>query len=466
MTEPHTDAADETAAETTTTVPVPSPASMPRAARPRPPAGAPAAAPTETGSPGARTGGAPAEDPHGRVDDDGNVYVRTSTGERLVGQFPGGDKAAALAFYRGRYDGLVVEVELIEQRLRAGHVAPDDAAGIEKKLRTSISEAQAVGDLEALAARLDALLPLIAARRQERKAERAAKVAAAQDSKIAIAAEAEKIAQGSDWRQGANRMRQLLDDWKALPRIDKPTDDALWHRFSSARTTYTRRRKQHFGDLNERREAARVVKEKLADEAEALASSTDWGATARGYRELMQKWKAAGGAHKDVDDALWARFRGAQDTFFAARDAENTKLDEEFAANAVVKREILGAADKLLPVTDAKTARESFRQLADRWDAAGKVPRDQMKDLEGRFKKVEQAIRGADDDSWRQSNPEGRARAADTVAKLEQSLAGLRADLEKAEAAGNDRKAADARAGIEARQAWLDQAKQALTDFS
>ena len=89
-----------------------------------------------------------------------------------------------------------------------------------------------------------------------------------------------------------------------------------------------------------------------------------------------------------------------------------------------------------------------------------------MKELEGRFKKVEQAVRGAEDDQWRRSNPEAHARAADTVAKLETSIAGLEADLAKAEAAGNEKKAADARAGLEARKSWLDEAKKALAEFS
>lgn len=405
-------------------------------------------------------------DTHGRVDDDGNVYVTTAAGERLVGQWPGGDHEAALAFYRTRYEGLVVEVDLLERRIVSGSLVPDEATATTSKLRESVLAAQAVGDLDGLAARLDALEPLIARRREKRKAERVAKAARSKTAKEQIAAQAEQLAQGSDWRQGANRMRELLDEWKVLPRIDKQTDDQLWHRFSSARTTYTRRRKQHFTELHERRDTARAVKEKLVVEAEALATSTDWGATARAYRELMQKWKAAGGAEKDVDDALWKRFRGAQDTFFGARDAENSKLDEEYAANAVVKQQLLLEAEKLVPVQDAKLARETFRTLADRWDAAGKVPRDQMSDLEARFKRIEQAVRGADDDRWRRSNPEGQARAADTVAQLETTIASLRADLEKAEAAGNQKKTNDARAAIEARQAWLDQARQALTEFS
>ncbi len=408
-----------------------------------------------------------ADDPgFGRVDADGTVYVRTKDGERVVGQWPDGDPAAALSFYRKRYDGLVVEVDLLEQRIKAGALSPDDATSTVSKVKRTVAEAQAVGDLDALTARLEALEPLITQRREARKAERVAKAEEAKQAKLTIAEEAEKLATSNDWRNGANRLRDLLASWKSLPRIDKASDDELWHRFSSARTAYTRRRKQHFSELNEKRDGARVVKEKLVVEAEALADSTDWGATARAYRDLMGQWKAAGPAQKDVDDALWKRFRTAQDTFFGARDAENAKLDTEYAANAEVKRALLVEAEKLVPVDNSKAAREQFRGLAEKWDAAGKVPRSEMKELEGRFKKVEQAVRGAEDDQWRRSNPEAHARAADTVEKLETSIAGLEADLAKAEAAGNEKKAADARAGLEARKSWLDEAKKALAEFS
>ncbi len=402
----------------------------------------------------------------GRVDDDGTVYVRTADGERVVGQWPDGDPEAALTFYRNRYDGLVVEVDLLEQRIAAGSLTPEDASATVKKVRALVVEAQAVGDLAGLVARLDALGPVISARREVRRAERAAKADEAKREKHRIAEEAERLAVGSDWRNGANRLRDLLASWKALPRIDKPSDDELWHRFSSARTTYTRRRKQHFAELNERRDGARVIKEKLVVEAESLADSTDWAATARAYRDLMATWKAAGPAQKEVDDALWKRFRDAQDTFFGARDAANTALDQEYAANADVKRGLLVQAEALLPIQDHSRAREQFRQLAEKWDAAGKVPRQDMKDLEGRFKKVEQAVRGAEDDQWRRSNPEAYARASDTVAQLETSIASLQTKLEKAEAAGKSTAAAQAKADIEARQSWLDEARKALAEFS
>jgi hypothetical protein len=335
-----------------------------------------------------------------------------------------------------------------------------------KQVRAAIADAQVVGDLAGLNTRLAALTTTIGERREERKAERAKKVEEAKGHKEKIAIEAERISESNDWRNGANRMRELLDEWKALPRLDKSADDALWRRFSTARTNYTRRRKTHFSELNEKRDSARVVKQKLVTEAEALAGSTDWGPTSGVYRDLMREWKAAGPAPKGVDDQLWKRFRGAQDKFFGARDAANAELDREFAENAEKKEALLVEAEALLPVTDLRSAMDAFRGIADRWDAAGKVPRDRMKDLEARIRKVEQAIRGVDDDQRRSFNPEAVARAADTVSQLESSIAEIQAKHDKAVEEGNVSKAEEHAAALEARKSWLTEAQRALDEFS
>jgi hypothetical protein len=154
-------------------------------------------------------------------------------------------------------------------------------------------------------------------------------------------------------------------------------------------------------EQNEKREGSRVVKERLVKEAEELADSTEWGPTAGRYRDLMRQWKAAGPAPKDVDDELWRRFRAAQDTFFGARDATNAALDAEYAANAETKEKLLVEAEALLPVTDLDAAKRALRSIADRWEAAGKVPRERIKELEGRMRAVEQAVRSVEDDQWR-----------------------------------------------------------------
>jgi hypothetical protein len=403
--------------------------------------------------------------PWGRVTEDGTVYVRTVEGERQIGQWPGGDPAEAIALYSKRFEGLEIEVDLLEKRLESGNLGPDDAERAITTVREQVDGASALGVLDSLLKRLDALAPAVEKLRLERKAARETKLAEALAAKTRIVETAEKIAAGTDWRNGADTLRALLDEWKALARLDRKTDDELWHRFSAARTTYTRQRKTHFADVHTEREQAKKVKEKLITEAEALSSSTEWGPTTAKYRDLMARWKAAGSAPRNVEDALWKRFRAAQDVFFGARDAANAAQDEEFQANAVVKEAILVEAEKLLPIKDLDAARRAMAGIAERWEAAGKVPRDRVKELEGRLRAVESEVRAASEKEWKRSDPEKSARADDMVAKLEKAIADLEADLAAAQSAGDARKVKDLEENLASRRVFLETALKAAADF-
>ena len=403
----------------------------------------------------------------GRVDPDGTVYVRTPEGERSVGQIPDSDPAEALAFYVRRYEALEVEVGLLEKRIQAGALSPDEARNSVKGVRTSVESANAVGDLAALVARLDALSPVLDAQSEARRAERAKAQEAAREAKEQMVVEAETLAEGNDWRGGVNRFRALLDDWKALPRLDRATDDALWHRFSTARTTYTRRRKAQFAEQAARRDEARRIKEGIIAEARELATSTQWGPTTGAFRDLMARWKAAGPAPREVDDALWAEFRGIQDGFFSARQSVLSEQDTEFRANQATKEALLAEAEAaILPISDIAQAKTAFRAFLDKFNAVGKVPREQIRSLDSRVKALESAVRNAEEDEWRRTDPEAKARAEETVAMLSAEIAKLTEKITKAEARGDTSAATKARDSIATYQTWLDQARETLADFN
>ncbi|HEX5567832.1 MAG TPA: DUF349 domain-containing protein, partial [Streptomyces sp.] len=275
-----------------------------------------------------------------------------------------------------------------------------------------------------------------------------------------------QLAESNQWREAGDRLRALVDSWKALPRLDRKSDDELWHRFSHARSAFSKRRKAHFASLDAQREEARRRKEKLVAEAKALSDSTDWGATAARYRELMQEWKAAGRAQREHEDDLWQRFRGAQDVFFAARSEVFAERDAEQRENLTRKEELAAEAEKLLPVTDLKAARAAFRAINERWDAIGHVPREARSRIEGRMHAVERAIQEAEEAEWRRTNPEARARAEGLTGQLQDAVDKLRAQVEAARSAGNTAKAEKLEKELEGRQALLDQALKGLREFS
>lgn len=404
--------------------------------------------------------------PFGRVDDDGTVYVTTPDGERMVGQVPDVDKAEAMAFYTRRYDALALEVDLLAKRVASGAVNPDEARKSINKVRAAVTDASAVGDLGSLLGRLDALAPVLAQRTEVRRAEKAKASEEAKAAKEQMVGDAEKLAAGNDWRGGVNRFRALLEKWQSLPRIDRPTDDALWHRFSSARTTYTRRRKAQFAQQNEEREQSQAVKEKILAEAEPLASSTDWGPTSGVFRDLMTRWKAAGSAPRGVEEKLWQKFRGLQDQFFAARQAANDTENAEFAENQTAKEKLLDEFEPTIkPEEDLDAAKVRFRDLLERWSEIGKVPRDAMRSLDGRLRKLEQSVKSAEDEQWKRTDPEARARAQETASKLTAQITELEAKAEKAEAKGDARAVKDHRAAADTYRSWLEQAEKAVVDF-
>ncbi|MEU9370222.1 DUF349 domain-containing protein [Streptomyces avermitilis] len=404
-------------------------------------------------------------DPWGRVDETGTVYVRTADGEQVVGSWQAGSPDEALAYFERKYEGLVVEIGLLEKRVKTTDLSAKDAQTAIDHIREQVDAHHAVGDLDVLRKRLDKLVETVAARREERKAQRAKQSDEARHAKESLVVEAEELAQSDQWRAAGERLRSLVDTWKGLPRLDRKSDDELWHRFSHARSAFSKRRKAHFASLDAQREDARKAKEKLVAEAEALSGSTDWGPTAARYRELMGDWKAAGRAQREHEDDLWNRFRGAQDVFFAARSSVFAERDAEQSENLKLKEELAEEAEKLLPISDLKAARAAFRSLNERWEAIGHVPRDARPKVEGRMHAVERALQESEEVEWRRTNPEARARAEGLTGQLQAAVDKLQGQIEAARSASNNAKADKLQKELDGRQALLDQALKGLHEF-
>lgn len=405
---------------------------------------------------------APVSDPSqwGRVDDSGNAYVKTSDGERLIGSWQAGTPAEGLAHYGARFDDLVVEVINLESRL-ASH--PTEAAHLREKaeqLRDSLDEAAVIGDIESLRSRLTTFMDEAVSAGERAKEEKQARRQAAIARKEELAAEAEDIAENStEWKQAGDRIREILNEWRTIRGMDRKTDDVLWKRYSRARDSFNRRRGAYFAELDRGRLAARKVKEDLVAQAEELKDSTDWNETARAFRELMDQWKQAGRAPRDIDDKLWNAFKSAQDHFFNARNAEHDKRDQEFAANAVAKEALLeeyGVA--IEQAADVDAARAKLRELQEKWEEIGFVPRGRVREFEDKLAALEAKVNQEVEAQWRRTDTEAQARAAQFTAKV----AEFTTAADAAEAKGKTKDAEKYRAQAAQWQEWADAAINAV----
>lgn len=391
----------------------------------------------------------------GRIAEDGTVFVKTVDGERPVGSWLAGPPEAGLAFYARKYDELATEVELLERRMGSGAGDPRATASTAARLRGQLAEANVVGDLPALESRLAKLLMDAQGKLATEKAAQAEASTAATEKKKALADEAERLAKSSDWKATGDRLRILVEEWRAIKGVARRTDTELWRRVSAARDEFTRRRGAHFASLDETRKSAAVVKGKLAAEAETLAETSDWAAAATRFKSLMSDWKSAGSAGKGAEDELWSRFRAAQDKFFARRSEVFAERDSEFAGNQKIKEALLVDAEALDPAEDFDGATKALREIQARWEAAGKVPRDAIAGLERRMETVEKRFRAVAESKWRQTD----VQSSPMVIRLRESVAKLESKVAKARAAGREADAAAAEEALKTQREWLAQAE-------
>jgi hypothetical protein len=169
----------------------------------------------------------------------------------------------------------------------------------------------------------------------------------------------------------------------------------------------------------------------------------------------MTEWKSAGRAGRDVDDALWARFKAAQDPFFTRRSEALSARDTEYAGNLAEKEALIQEAEGLDPTSDLEGARRRLRAIHDKWEKVGRVPRESMHALEQRLAAVEQRVRDAGATSRTVSVTE-----SPLVIRLRESLTKLESRLQRARAAGDDSLASETEQALTTQREWLAQAEQ------
>ncbi len=393
---------------------------------------------------------------YGRVDADGTVWVKTSAGERSVGSWQAGTPEEGLAHFVRRFEDLLTEVALLETRLASGAADPAHTLSTAKRLRGGLDEAHVVGDIDGLAVRLDALTVVAQEKSAAARAAREVARAEALARKTQLVEEAEKLAaESTSWKATGDRFKEILDEWKTIRGVDKKADGELWKRFSIARDSFTRRRGGHFASLDSQRKQAQGVKDDLVAEAESLAESTDWKATADRLKELMDAWKVAPRASKEAEQKLWERFRAAQDAFFTRRKQVFSERDAEQKAALGRRQELLAKAEALDIEADPKAAQVAMRDLLNQWHDTGRVPRESMAGLDRRLRQVEDRVREAMDAAWRRTEPS----ANPLLTQMRDQVAEAEARLERARAAGDAKRIKEAEQALHTKKKFLELAE-------
>lgn len=379
-----------------------------------------------------------------------------------VGQYPEATADEALLYFARKFDDLYDRALLLKARVES---AADGARPLRESmqaLRRELESGPWVGDVAALGGVLDEIAAGVEGLAAQETAEAEAAVDAHLAAREEIVAEAERLAAADPdqqhWKTAQQRMQELFDAWKAEqkkpPRITKAQEDPYWKRFRAARSTFDKNRRAFFSRRDQHHAEVKQTKEELIARAEELQHSTDYGPTTKAFHRLMDDWKAVGRGARKTDDAQWARFRAAQDVFFAAREQANAETDAQYAQNLAAKEQILAELEELMPFTKPDQVREQYHALLERWDEAGRVPRGDVKRMEGAVKRIQDAFREAEDAQWRQADPETRARQDSMLAQLDETIGELEESLAAAREHGEERRIKEAEEALEARRSW------------
>jgi hypothetical protein len=392
----------------------------------------------------------------GRVDSENNVYVIEPNGERKVGQVPNVSTEEALAYFTKKYETLEGSVRLLEQRV----AKKADAESISKtaaKLTVDLIDAAAVGNLQSLRERVLGLAPkiqdLLNLKKEENKEGLTQAIAAREE----IVAKVEKLATGDlskvMWKQVSASLAELFEAWQAAqkngPRVPKADADALWKRFQNSRNKLENAKRAYFAEAGNKAKVAKASKESIVKKAEELAAKgTD---SVVEYRKLLDEWKAAG--RTKADDALWARFKAAGDTIYAAKGEQVAAITASQSEALAAKLALLEEAKAIDPSKDLAKAKQLLLSIQDRWEKAGRVSRNDLAKTEDKLKAIEASVRNAERDHWKATDPAAKARKDDVTIKLEEAIAKLEAELAKAT---DKKKVAELTEALAARKAWLE----------
>jgi len=195
----------------------------------------------------------------------------------------------------------------------------------------------------------------------------------------ALIATAKEMAEAPATPDLGNRLRQLQALWKEVGPMPQRRSKELWEQFKAACDQVYEVVKGHRAVEQEKYGEVTKVKEALIAEAEVLAESTEWAATAEKLKQLQTQWKQSGHLPRKQGDALWKRFRAACDRFFERRKPLLDARHEEEAANLQKKHALIARAQAVADGAPGEggwgKAIGAIKDLQREWKDTGFVPR-------------------------------------------------------------------------------------------
>lgn len=188
------------------------------------------------------------------------------------------------------------------------------------------------------------------------------------------------------WKAATDKIIEIQGRWKAIGFAGKEHNEGMWQTFRGLADVFFEKKQLFYDGLKAVSKENRDKKTALIEQAEAIATSTDWRKTTDAMIALQKEWKAVGPCAPGDEQKLWRRFRKAQDTFFKAKKAQFADKEAAEKANLNEKNALIDEIKAFALTGDRKADLDALKEFSTRWGAIGFVPRRSLDELMDRFR--------------------------------------------------------------------------------
>jgi hypothetical protein len=193
-----------------------------------------------------------------------------------------------------------------------------------------------------------------------------------------LVTEAESLSDSSDWNATANRLKELMAEWKAAPRAPKEVEQRLWERFRAAQDGFFAHRSEVFSARDAEQKEVLDRRQALIGEAEGLDVDADPRAAQAKLRDIQAQWHDAGRVSRDAAAALDRRLRAVDDKVRSAMDTAWRRPTPETnpilsqmrqqvaeAEERLARAQAAGDAKRVRDAQESLTSKRRFLELAE-----------------------------------------------------------------------------------------------------
>jgi len=211
------------------------------------------------------------------------------------------------------------------------------------------------------------------------------------DAKIELCEKVESLLLETNIRKAFGELQVLHERWREIGPVLPDKKEEIWIRFHEATSKIHKIHQEYYLKKKEELEGNLNAKTILCEKAEEIASKIythhkEWEKTTKDFIELQQVWKTIGRVPKTENNAIFKRFKDANERFFSAKKEYYRLINEDENNNLQLKTDLCLKAESIKDSSDWKKTTNDFINLQKEWKKIGQVPRRISQEIWNRFK--------------------------------------------------------------------------------